>query len=348
MIGNSKHFAGALGRNSGGAAVWILACAMAAGCNASTTDKAAGAAVAAASTTGSQAKATAGSVATAVDSAAATAGSAVAAAGAIAGAVAGSVAEAALHDHAAHAGAAVVGGSAAMKGAPPDAKVFFVWPQHNSRVFSTFPVVFGAEGITVTPAGQDLGDPTKGHHHLIIDGETAPQGEVVPADDTHIHYGKGQTETELTLAPGKHVLRLNFADGAHGSYGPQLTSSINVEVVALPNPPPKVFFKAPAEAAKVKSPVKVVFGLEGMGIKPAGEIVGDKTTGHHHVIIDGDPVAAGKMVPMDARHIHFGGGQTEAELTLPAGKHTLTLQFADGAHISYGPGMSSTVNIEVE
>ena len=344
MIRTAKHLAPvrALKNVSSGALGLVLAAALASGCNSTTADQAASAASSAASAAlaaGSNAASTVGSAAAVAGSAAVAAGSAAVAAGSTA------VSAAMAGDHAGH---AVAGGTAAAKGAPPDAKVFFVWPQNNSRVFSKFPIVFGAEGITIGPAGQDVTDNTKGHHHLIIDDEAPAQGAVVPADDTHIHFGKGQTETEITLEPGKHTLRLQLADGAHVSYGPQLSSTISVEVVALPEPAPKVFFKAPAEGAKVKSPVKVVFGLDGMGIKPAGEIVGDKTTGHHHVIIDGEPVPAGKMVPMDARHIHFGGGQTEAELTLGAGKHTLTLQFADGAHISYGPGMSSTLNIEVE
>ena len=52
----------------------------------------------------------------------------------------------------------------------------------------------------------------------------------MPTDDTHIHFGKGQTETELKLAPGKHTLTMQFADGAHRSYGPDLSSTISVTV----------------------------------------------------------------------------------------------------------------------
>ena len=59
-----------------------------------------------------------------------------------------------------------------------------------------------------------------GHHHLIVDGKAVPKGSVVPADATHMHFGKGQTETTLKLPPGKHTLTLQFADGAHQSYGP--------------------------------------------------------------------------------------------------------------------------------
>ena len=106
-------------------------------------------------------------------------------------------------------------------------------------------------------------------------------------------------------------------------------------------------FGEPAEGAKVKSPVKVVFKLEGMTVRPAGEDPLDGTSGHHHIIVDGEPAALGEVVPADETHIHFGKGQLETELTLSPGKHTLTLQLADGAHRSYGPSLSSTINVEV-
>ena len=109
----------------------------------------------------------------------------------------------------------------------------------------------------------------------------------------------------------------------------------------------RVFFVSPAPGAKVKSPVKLVFGVEGMGIRKAGEDVNDQTTGHHHIIVDGGPVAKGAPVPKDATHIHYGGGQTETELALKPGKHTLTMQLADGAHRSYGKELSATLELEV-
>jgi len=109
----------------------------------------------------------------------------------------------------------------------------------------------------------------------------------------------------------------------------------------------RVFFVSPANGAKVTSPVKLVFGVEGMGIRKAGEDVKDQSTGHHHIIVDGGGVAKGTPVPKDATHIHYGGGQTETELTLTPGKHTLTMQLADGAHLSYGEELSATIEVEV-
>lgn len=108
----------------------------------------------------------------------------------------------------------------------------------------------------------------------------------------------------------------------------------------------RVYFVEPQDGATVKSPFKVRFGVEGMAIAPAGDTKPD--TGHHHLIIDGAPVPQGEVVPTDDSHRHFGKGQTETELTLPPGEHTLTLQFANGAHQSFGEAMSSRIKILVK
>lgn len=109
---------------------------------------------------------------------------------------------------------------------------------------------------------------------------------------------------------------------------------------------PRVFFVDLAEGAVVKSPLKLVFGLEGMEVRPAGTL--DEKTGHHHLIVDGQAIPAGTAVPADATHIHFGKGQTEHEIELAPGEHTLTMQFADGNHVSYGPEMSTSIKVVVE
>ena len=96
----------------------------------------------------------------------------------------------------------------------------------------------------------------------------------------------------------------------------------------------------------VTSPVKIEFLVYGKTIKPAGEDV--EGTGHHHIIVDGGSIQAGTVVPADDTHIHFGKGQTETSLELSPGKHTLTLQFADYAHRSFGGKWSKTITVNVE
>ena len=95
----------------------------------------------------------------------------------------------------------------------------------------------------------------------------------------------------------------------------------------------------------VTSPVHVVMGVHGKTVHPAGEII--EGSGHHHIIVDGEPVPEGTVVPSDETHIHFGGGQLEAMVPLTAGEHTLTLQFANGMHESYGPDWSKTITVTV-
>ena len=89
----------------------------------------------------------------------------------------------------------------------------------------------------------------------------------------------------------------------------------------------------------VKSPVLVQFGLTGMGVAPAGSQ--NPNTGHHHLIIDADTPPAGMPIPMDEKHRHFGGGQTEVSVQLAPGNHSLQMVLADGAHIPHNPPVTS-------
>lgn len=115
--------------------------------------------------------------------------------------------------------------------------------------------------------------------------------------------------------------------------------------LALNSSPMKVFFKNLKNGEHVSSPVKVEMGAENVTIGKAGAVVAGE--GHHHLIVDGGPIPAGTVIPADATHLHFGQGQTEAQVELAPGKHKLTLQLADGLHQSYGPAASATVEIEV-
>lgn len=110
----------------------------------------------------------------------------------------------------------------------------------------------------------------------------------------------------------------------------------------------KVFFVSPKNGETVPKKFKVKMGVEGIKIRPAGEAPEEMTSGHHHLIIDGTFVEAGVPIAENAKSLHFGKGQTEVEVTLPAGEHTLTLQFADGAHRSFGEKMSATIKVTVK
>lgn len=102
-----------------------------------------------------------------------------------------------------------------------------------------------------------------------------------------------------------------------------------------------VYIISPANGEVVSSPVKVQFGLTGMGIAPAG--VDRAGTGHHHLIVDGDVNKIPKNLPIAGQAIHFGGGQTETTLVLTKGGHTLQLLLADKFHIPHTPVVQSQV-----
>jgi hypothetical protein len=111
--------------------------------------------------------------------------------------------------------------------------------------------------------------------------------------------------------------------------------------------PASVEFLSPRDGDTINGTVMVKFGVKGMDVKPAGEEIENKRAGHHHVLVNQAPIKSGEAVPFTDQHIHFGKGQTEAELKLPPGRYRLTLQFANGAHVSYGEALSQTINIVV-
>lgn len=109
----------------------------------------------------------------------------------------------------------------------------------------------------------------------------------------------------------------------------------------------KVTITSPANGAVVKSPVTVTFAIEGMTLAPAG--TNDPNTGHHHVLVDADIPALDQPIPKDAQHVHFGQGQTEGQLELAPGQHTLQLLLGDGNHVPHDPPVASEqVSITVE
>jgi hypothetical protein len=113
-------------------------------------------------------------------------------------------------------------------------------------------------------------------------------------------------------------------------------------------PGQQVFFIGIADGAVVKSPVKVKFGVSGLTVKPALEDIENTNAGHHHLLVNLDSLAEGQAIPFTDQHIHFGKGQTEADIPLPPGRYKLTMQFANGAHVSYGKRLSQTIMITVQ
>lgn len=106
--------------------------------------------------------------------------------------------------------------------APKDVELYIVSPQDGASVASPVTVRFGLRGMGVAPAGVAMAD--TGHHHLLIDSDLPPFNLPIPADDKHVHFGKGQTEATVILAPGSHRLQLLLADHLHMPHDPPVVS----------------------------------------------------------------------------------------------------------------------------
>lgn len=107
---------------------------------------------------------------------------------------------------------------------PAGAELYFISPQDGETVPATFVVKFGLTGMGVAPAGVD--HPNTGHHHLIINvpDEDIPLDRPLPADTRFVHFGGGQTETEVTLEPGEHTLKLVLGNHLHIPHDPPVMS----------------------------------------------------------------------------------------------------------------------------
>ena len=101
----------------------------------------------------------------------------------------------------------------------------------------------------------------------------------------------------------------------------------------------KVYFINLQDGDVVKSPVFIQFGLSGKGVAPAGIDVAN--TGHHHLLINVDEIDYSLPIPSSNQHLHFGLGQTETNLVLPSGKHTLQLVLGGKYHIPHKPPLIS-------
>ncbi|MEO1861043.1 MAG: DUF4399 domain-containing protein [Verrucomicrobiales bacterium] len=105
---------------------------------------------------------------------------------------------------------------------PKGAKAYIIFPKNGKTVKTKFLVKFGLKKMGIAPAGIKF--PNTGHHHLIIDGAKFDMNLPLSMSETLKHFGAGQTETFLELKPGKHTLKLVFADHLHRVHQPPVIS----------------------------------------------------------------------------------------------------------------------------
>jgi Domain of unknown function (DUF4399) len=231
--------------------------------------------------------------------------------------------------------------------------VFFIEPADGATVGRKLTVKFGLSGMELVPAGTNK--PNSGHHHLLIDAPLPAFDREIPSDLNHVHFGRAQTEAEITLTPGDHTLQLLLGDHGHIPHDPPIFSNVihvHVADAALetteagvtasrrPSPPDAaVYFIYPSNGDRIYPSSTIRFGLRNMGVAPAG--VSKPNTGHHHLMIDVDTPPLDRPLPSDLNHIHFGNGQTEKKIKLPLGEHTLQLILADDHHVPHDPPVIS-------
>jgi hypothetical protein len=124
--------------------------------------------------------------------------------------------------------------------APAGAYSYIVNLHNGESVISPFKVIFGlTPNMGVAPVGVEK--PNVGHHHLLVDTTIKPEqlSQPIPVDEHHLHFGKGQTETTLTLPPGKHTLQLVLGDWSHVPFNPSVQSAV-VTVIVKPAATAKV------------------------------------------------------------------------------------------------------------
>ena len=126
---------------------------------------------------------------------------------------------------------------ASQRSASPDgAAVGFANIADGDVLPPVFSVQFSITGMGIAPAGVEIEN--TGHHHLLIDVAELPDlDQPLPATDNVLHFGKGQTRTELTLPEGNHSLQLLLANFEHVPHDPPVMSEVITITVSADAPP---------------------------------------------------------------------------------------------------------------
>jgi hypothetical protein len=109
---------------------------------------------------------------------------------------------------------------------PAGVELYFIGLKDHDVVAANLVVHFGLKGMGVAPAGVTAEN--TGHHHLLIDTPLpADLSLPLPAiEGKLLHFGKGQTEATVTLAPGRHSLQLVLGDSRHVPFDPLVASKV--------------------------------------------------------------------------------------------------------------------------
>src|SRR5262245_6444009 len=200
----------------------------------------------------------------------------------------------------------------------PGAEVYFIDLKDGMTVPPKLKIYFGLRNMGVAPAESDREN--SGHHHLLIDTEVPPLDQPIPNDFNHLHFGAGQTETEITLKPGTHTLQLLIADKYHIPHTrPVMSALIRVRVVdpsARKSAPAdaRVYFCGVDDGSVLPQNATIRFVIVNTGVELAAISLHDALP--IYLLIDTEVPPLDQPIPNDFNHLHFGAGQTEAIVTL--------------------------------
>jgi hypothetical protein len=222
-----------------------------------------------------------------------------------------------------------------------EAEAYFTNLKSGDRIETPFVLKFGLSGgWGLAPIAKPLGGKS-GHHHLLVNRDLPLNFKAaLPFNDQYIHFGKGQMETVLTLAPGTYTLRMLLADDKHLPHF-VYSKPLKVTVTKKNDVDPKSLVKKGLEvhvaSPEVKVPFRVQFHASGLNV--AHMVQQEKDTGHFKLTVTSK---AGTAAEMD-----FVDGQTETWLAPPAGDYTLKLEFLDNLSPNQPQASAVTTAVKV-
>lgn len=203
------------------------------------------------------------------------------------------------------------------------AEAYFTNLKSGESIETPFLLKFGLSGgWGLAPISKPLGGKS-GHHHLLVNRDLPLDFKAaLPFNEQYIHFGKGQMETVLTLAPGTYTLRMLLADDKHLPHF-VYSKPLKVTITKKNSTDPKTLvnkgISLMVSEPELKAPFRVQFHASGLNVAHA--VQKEKDTGHFKLTVVSK---AGALAEMD-----FVEGQTETWLAPPAGDYTLKLEFVD-------------------
>lgn len=228
---------------------------------------------------------------------------------------------------------------------PPlgSAQAYFTNLNPNDRIETPFVVKFGLSGgWGLAPISAPIGGKS-GHHHLLINRELPLDfKQPLPFNDQYIHFGKGQMEAVLNLAPGTYTLRLLLADERHLPhfvYSKPVSVTVVKKNATDPNTLVKKGISVAVQSDVVRAPMRVRFHASGLSVGHLAQK--QKDTGHFR--LTAVPLAKGPEAVMD-----FVNGQTEVWLSPPAGDYLLKLDLVDNTNPARTLAETATATVKVQ